>query len=237
MKSSNLRPSQACSQNKGLSEYQRRASQLQTGPSLTGGREVGGWQPEPEGKGQSRPQRRHPLPNWAGSQLLTKSSWDPGWLASTRRAAARRSDPQRRHTAHLRWHSCCALRKPSSWDRGGDKTHHSLGESVLTKSLVTWASRAWEGHKTQAQPSLCLCGVPENLSLSGLDLWSACNSGPTLVPLQSNLEPEQCRPGNHTRCEWGQTQYGWDTASTPHRHQWYLLQCSSLLTAQLNKWT
>ena len=50
---------------------------------------------------------------------------------------SQRSAPQRRHTAHLRWHSCCALRKPSSWDRGGDKTHHSLGESVLTKSLVT----------------------------------------------------------------------------------------------------
>ena len=33
MKSSNLRHSMACSQNKGLSKYQRRASQLQTGPS------------------------------------------------------------------------------------------------------------------------------------------------------------------------------------------------------------
>ena len=35
-------------QNKGLSEYQRRASHLWTGPSPVGGREAGGWQPEPE---------------------------------------------------------------------------------------------------------------------------------------------------------------------------------------------
>ena len=35
------------SQNKGLSEYQRRVSRLRTSPSPTGGREAGGWQPEP----------------------------------------------------------------------------------------------------------------------------------------------------------------------------------------------
>ena len=73
MKSSNLRHSLACSQNKGLSEYQRtasqnkglseyqrRASQLQTDPPHAGGREAGGRQPEPNGEGQSWPQRWHP---------------------------------------------------------------------------------------------------------------------------------------------------------------------------------
>ena len=55
MKSSNLRYCQAHSQNKGLSEYQRRASLLQTGPFLTRGRETGGQEPKPEGEGQSRP--------------------------------------------------------------------------------------------------------------------------------------------------------------------------------------
>ena len=54
------------------------------------------------------------------------------------------------------------------------------------------------GHKTQAQLSLCLCGVPENLNLSGLDQGIACNSGPTSDrSQQSNLEPEQCRLGKH----------------------------------------
>ena len=32
----------------------------------------------------------------------------------------------------------------------------------------------------QAQRSLCHCGVPDNLNLSGIDLGSACNPGPTL---------------------------------------------------------
>ena len=63
VKSSNLRHCQARSQNKGLSEYQRRASRQWTSPSPSRGREAGGWQPEPEGKGQTWPQRWHPLSN------------------------------------------------------------------------------------------------------------------------------------------------------------------------------
>ena len=38
-----------------------------------------------------------------------------------------RSAPQRRHTAHVRRYSGDATRKPSSWDQGGDKTHHTPG--------------------------------------------------------------------------------------------------------------
>ena len=48
VKSPNLRHCRVCSQNKGLSEYQRRASRQQTGPSPAGGREAGRRQPEPE---------------------------------------------------------------------------------------------------------------------------------------------------------------------------------------------
>ena len=35
---------------------------------------------------------------------------------------SQRSAPQRRNMAQLRWCSHCAPRKPSSWDRGSDKT-------------------------------------------------------------------------------------------------------------------
>ena len=65
VKGSNLMWSQAHSQNKGLSEYQRRASQLHTGPFVPRGGEVGLGQPEPEGKGllQSQLQRWHLPPN------------------------------------------------------------------------------------------------------------------------------------------------------------------------------
>ena len=90
-----------------------------------------------------------------------------------------RSALQRRHTAHLRQCSRGAPRKPSAWDWGGDKRHYQIG-SVLSKHLVTCAARTLEGHKKQAQPSLCLCGVPENLNLSALGLGSSPNSGTTL---------------------------------------------------------
>ena len=62
---------------------------------------------------------------------------------------------------------------------GDDKTHCPPGESALTK-LVTGAARTWERHKMQAQLSLCLCGVREDLNLSRVDLGRARNPGPTL---------------------------------------------------------
>ena len=69
----------------------------------------------------------------------------------------------------------------SEWlARGSDRMHSPPAESVLPKLLVAWTARTREGHTLQAQPSLCLCGVPENLNLSGLDLGSAWNPGPAL---------------------------------------------------------
>ena len=95
---------------------------------------------------------------------------------------------------------------------------------MLTKQLITWAARIWEGHKTQAQLSLCLWGLPAYLNPSGLDLVGACSPGPASDgSRQSNLEPEQCGQGGHTRCERGQAQCGWDTAST---RQCYLFAAS-----------
>ena len=44
----------------------------------------------------------------------------------------------------------------------------------------------------------------------------ATQGPPWTVPLQSNLEPEQCRLGKHRRHELGQTYCGPYTASTPH---------------------
>ena len=95
-----------------------------------------------------------------------------------------------------------------------------MGATTRAKHLVTWAAWTWDRHKTQAQPSLRLCGVPENLNLSSLDLRSACKPEPASdSSQQSNLESEQCRLGKHTRREWGKTQCGWNNVSTC---QWYL---------------
>ena len=79
---------------------------------------------------------------------------------------SQRSAPKRRHTAHLRRHSCCAPRKPSGWDMGGDKTH-----------CPTWG--------------VCVHQAPGRLSCS--DLGRAQHAAPTeSVPLWSTqeLEPE-----------------------------------------------
>ena len=75
-----------------------------------------------------------------------------------------RSAPQRRHTAHLRWHSYCTPRKLSSWDRGGDKMHHPTR-------------------------GVCACQAPGHLSCS--DIRRAQRAGPNKsVPLWSTGEPE-----------------------------------------------
>ena len=84
-----------------------------------------------------------------------------------------------------------------------------LGATRRAKDLVTGAVQTWDGCKMQAQPSLCLCGVPENLNLSCLDLGSARKPGPASdSSRQSNLESEQCRLGKHKRREQGQMQCG-----------------------------
>ena len=193
-------------------------------------------------KGAITAPERHPIPNCKQASLLTKTSWDSGWSTPTGRVAARNHLP-RRDTQH-NWEGAPIVH-PENWAAWmGEAISHSLqlGTTTLTKHLVTWAARTWKEHKTQARPSLHLCGVPENLNLSGLDLGSACNPGPTSdSSWYSNLEPEQCRLGKHTRHEQGQTQRGRDTASTPHTCQWYLFAVflpthSTTEEVSLKKW-
>ena len=169
-------------------------------------------QPKPEGKGKSWPQRlASSIKLWAGSQSLTTSSWDPGWLTYARKVTA--------------------------WDQlpRGDTQH--TWDSALAKHLVAWAAQTWEGHKIHSQPSLCPCGVPKNLKLRSLDLgkymkcrawfgWYPCRAPWSL----SSVDQES------TGRELGKTQCGLYSASTPHTCQWYLFSLSSLPTKQLNKW-
>ena len=84
-----LTRSLACSQKKGLNEYQRRAGRLHTGPSPCW-RQRGRWATARTGRQGAilAPEMAFSTKLWAGSQLLTTSSWDPGWLTSARRVAA-----------------------------------------------------------------------------------------------------------------------------------------------------
>ena len=99
MKSSNLRHCQVHSQNKGLSEYKRRASQLQTGPYPTSGREAGGRQPELE-RDNLGP-RDHILHQTASRLPVVNQMFLGSWTVDMHQEGhSQRSAPQRRHTAH-----------------------------------------------------------------------------------------------------------------------------------------
>ena len=133
MKSPNLRHRRGSSQNKGLNKYQRRASRLQTIPSpLETGRQAGAAR---AGQGQYWAQEgilyqtasRHPVAN---------QDFLGFWMVGIHREGhSQRSAPKKRCMAHLR--QACQLppRKPSSWDRGGDKIHSSSGEITIS----TWS--------------------------------------------------------------------------------------------------
>ena len=97
-----LRHSLARSQNKGLSEYQRRASELWTGPSPRRRQRGRQLQPEPEGKGNLS--RRDGLLHQTVSKLpITNEVFLGSWMVGIHQEGrSQRSAPQRRHTAHLR---------------------------------------------------------------------------------------------------------------------------------------
>ena len=85
---------------------------------------------------------------------------------------SQRSATQKRHKAHWTRHA----RKPRLGPQRGEGALHP-GRVRPSSSWLPELLGPWR-HKTQAQPSLRLCGVPENLNLSSLGLGSACNSGP-----------------------------------------------------------
>ena len=139
------------SQNKGLSEYQRRASQYGLAHHPAGGREEGKQQPELEGKGQSGP--RDSIFHQNVSRLPVANHIFLGsWMVDIcQEGHSPRSAPQRKHTAHLRWCSRGAPRKPSSQDWGGDKMHHTPG-TVCSPS--TWSPKLLRpGKGTKCMPN------------------------------------------------------------------------------------
>ena len=113
---------------------------------------------------------------WAGSQLLTTSSWNPGWLTSARKVTAwdqlSRGDP---------WHTwdCALMEHPGNWAMGtGEvtKIHGPPGAVCSPSTQLPKLLGPGRGKKHTAHPSLCPCKAPENLR--SLDLGSAWNAGP-----------------------------------------------------------
>ena len=134
MRSSNLRYCQACSENKELSEYQRRVSWLQNGPSPTRGMEAGGQQPESE-RGKLSP--RDGIPYRTASRLPVANQVFLGsWTVDIRQEGhSQRSALQRRHMAHLGRSSHAHPRNRAA--RTGEVTRCTVpSESALTKHRV-----------------------------------------------------------------------------------------------------
>ena len=166
--------------------------------------------------------------------LITKSPWHPGRLTTAGRAAAR-DQFSRGDTQHT-WQGTPAAHPGNRVAGTGEVIRRTVpGESALTKHLVAWAVRTWEGHKTQAQPSLRLGGVPKNLNLSGLDPGSAGNPGPTLDscpteqprawPVQMGKAHTQRAAANPVwlrQCERSPHTPGMFVCSVPHspQHNW-----------------
>ena len=150
-------------------QYQRRVSRLWNGPSPTGSSGEAG--PSQSQKGaNSAPERASSSKLQTGFQFLTKD-FQRFWMVDRcREGLSQRSAAQKRHKAN--W-----TRAPGKlrWGQGGEKLCCTWGECA--HQAPSFLSCSEQGrHKTQAQQSLLLYGVPENMS--GLGLRSACNSGP-----------------------------------------------------------
>ena len=112
----------AHSQNKRLSEYQRRASQLHTGtPSHCPQRQRGRCVTARAGRQGaaviSAPEITPSTKLWTGSQLLTMSSWDPGLLTSTKMVTAGDQLP-REDTQHT-WDGALVTHWGTEWPELG----------------------------------------------------------------------------------------------------------------------
>ena len=216
---------------------QRRTSQLQTGSSPCW-RQRGRWVAARAGRwgAISAPDMASSTKPWAGSWLLTKVSWDPGQLTSTRRVAVRDQLP-RGDTQH-------------TWD--GALEANTGNQGAGTGEVIRCTTQLGE----------CACQAPSCLSC--LDLERAQNAGPTeSVPLWTTLEsePEQLRTWKCTQSRarfrqfpcratwslsmvdresthamsWGKPSKAQTMISIPTHASDICLQCSSFPTAQMNK--
>ena len=135
MKSSNLRHFQAHSQNKGLSEYQRRVSRLQTRSSPAGGREADEHQQEPE-RGKLGPRDSIPYQTASRLPVANQVFVGPWTVYICGKGCSQRQALQRRHTVELRQCSHCTHKN------GAAGTEEVIRltvpeESALGKHLVT----------------------------------------------------------------------------------------------------
>ena len=237
--SSNLELSLAHSQNKGLSKYQRKASQLQTIPSSCKRQRGRPATARVRKKGAiSAPETASSTKMWVGSWLLTKSFWDPGKLTSAGGSLPEISSPEETHntpeTALLqrtqgterlgvgRLLRCThwppgTVCSPSSWlpevlrpGKGTKCTPSRVCAFVGYLRTWTWAGENWEVHKTHGLLWTVPCRTTWSLSSVDWESTHAMSGGKPSV-----------------------AQTLW---ALPTQASGICLQSSFLPTAQLNKW-
>ena len=142
------------SQNEGLSEYQRRASRLWTSPFPTGGRRQGGGE-------RGKLGRRDCIPYQTANRLPVSNQRLPEILDGQHPPGGSQLEASSREQTQG---ACTRLAGRSGswgWDHGGDKVHRTRGECARqAPGCLSCLGR--RRHKTQAQPTLRFCGVPEN---------------------------------------------------------------------------
>ena len=150
-----------------LSKYQRRASRWRTGPPPARGRRQGGRERGRLGPRDGTPYQaanRPPVSNQRLPEILDGQHPPGGSQLESSSPELTQGAPDR-HARKLRL-----------GPRRGEGAPHprrvSSSRSWLPELLLPGR------HKTQAQPSLRLCGVPEHLNLSGLGLGSPRRAGP-----------------------------------------------------------
>ena len=187
------------SQINGLSEYQRRASQLlyrALPPQRQRGRQETARAWRQWVAAISTPDTMSSTKLWAGSHLLTCL---PGILDHWHLPGLSQPEisiPDETHSTPGTVLSWCTW-EPEWW---------GLGIWVrCTAHMGQCARQAWSpelfrpGKGTECTANPCLCPGRAAKNLSGLDLGSAWNAVPRgTEPLQSNLETKQCTPGTCT---------------------------------------
>ena len=156
MKGSKLR---RCPQNEGLSGDRRRASGMQPGPRPAGGKEPGGQQPEPEGRGKLGPRDR--VIHQTASRLPVASQVSVGsWAVDIHQeGGSQRSAPQRRRTARLGGRSCCG---PGIWAAGTGEVMSRTAHLGRLPSPSTWSPELLgPGKGTKRRPNWACASVED----------------------------------------------------------------------------
>ena len=231
----------ACSQNKGLcpSGYQRTERWLlfrALPPQRQRGRCVTARAGRQRAAAISAPETAYSTKVWAGCQLLTTSSWDPGWLTSARSVKVWDQLP-RGDTRHTQ--DCALAVHARNWAAGTREVHKMHGPPG-TVCLPSTQSPEWlvpgEGTKCRAHLGLWLCRAPKNLS--DFDLGSTLNAGSIWDRALAKHPGAWAMWTHQVHATLG---CGKPTVVQPlWAHPTYAssicLQCPFLSTAQLNKW-